>query len=299
MTKLPAYLQKQVDEIDQKINQNQILLNDPQLKSLAKEEINALKTQKKALLSTQSSTQASNSSKNTLNSKTVLIEVRSGAGGEEAKIWAQDLLEMYQKFAEAKNFKTTKIDSLVIQIKGQDAYQLLQHEAGVHRVQRIPTTESRGRIHTSTATVAVLPEISQSQIKIDPKDVSISFYRSGGAGGQNVNKVNTAVRLHHQPSGITVESQTQRYQEQNRKIAMQILRSKLWQIEQDKQAETISKARSAIGRAMRAEKIRTYNYPQNRVTDHRIQKSYKNLDKILEGNLDKLIKALLTHFSQS
>ena len=200
---------------------------------------------------------------------------------------------MYTRFADSQNLQITPLDKGMIKIKGKKAFQLFQHEAGVHRVQRIPTTESHGRIHTSTATVTVLPEIKETEIKIDPKDIQITFYRSSGSGGQNVNKVSTAVRLKHLPTEIVIESQTQRTQEQNRKIAFDLLRGKLYQIQQDKKQAEIKDARSqAVGRGMRAEKIRTYNYPQNRVTDHRVQKSWKNLDKILEGNLLPIVKLL-------
>ena len=288
----PDYLKSELDRLDQEIEKAKASLADPQLQTLAKEEIKKLEQQKKALTSTKPTQK-----KPSLNSPhqrlgNTIIEIRSAAGGEAAKIWADDLLEMYTRFAQSENLEIIPLANRVIKIKGKNAYPLFKQEAGVHRVQRIPKTESHGRIHTSTATVAVLPEIKKQEITIDPNDIEIEFYRSSGSGGQNVNKVSTAVRLKHKLTNTVIESQTQRTQEQNRKIAMDILRSKLWKIEEEKRLETLGNARSAIGRGMRSEKIRTYNFPQNRVTDHRIQKSWKNLDKILEGNLLPIISAL-------
>ena len=222
------------------------------------------------------------------------IEVRSAAGGDEAKIWASDLLRMYMRFAVKKGWKNTPIDDGTLLISGPQAFDILKHESGVHRVQRIPTTEKRGRIHTSTATVAVLPQIRESEVQINPNDLEIQFYRSGGHGGQNVNKVSTAVRLIHKPSGIVVTASEERFQEANRQIAMDLLRAKLWEKQEEEKERTVAGYRSAIGRGMRAEKIRTYNYPQNRVTDHRINKSFGNLDSIVDGNLDKLVSLLST-----
>ncbi|KKR30232.1 MAG: Peptide chain release factor 1 [Candidatus Woesebacteria bacterium GW2011_GWA1_39_8] len=222
------------------------------------------------------------------------IEVRSAAGGDEAKIWASDLLRMYMRFAVKKGWKNTPIDDGTLLISGPQAFDIFKHESGVHRVQRIPTTEKRGRIHTSTATVAVLPQIRESEVQINPNDLEIQFYRSGGHGGQNVNKVSTAVRLIHKPSGIVVTASEERFQEANRQIAMDLLRAKLWEKQEEEKERTVAGYRSAIGRGMRAEKIRTYNYPQNRVTDHRINKSFGNLDSIVDGNLDKLVSLLST-----
>ncbi len=227
-----------------------------------------------------------------MNNDIAILEIRGATGGDEAKFWARDLLRMYTKYAASQGWKTELLDEDVVKIQGPNLYPLLQFETGVHRVQRIPTTERYGRIHTSTATVAVLPEIEDTQIYINPAELEWEFYRSGGKGGQNVNKVSTAVRLRHQPTGIVVSAQTERYQEQNRRIALSLLRSKLWEIEEEKRLTAKGQARSAIGRGMRAEKIRTYNFPQNRVTDHRIGKSFHNLEDIMEGKLDKVITAL-------
>lgn len=218
------------------------------------------------------------------------IEVRSAAGGDEAKIWAQDLLRMYMRYATKKNWKVSPIDEGTIQIAGPYVFNLMKNEAGVHRVQRVPVTEKRGRIHTSTATVAVLPEIKEVEIKINPDDCQWQFFRASTQGGQNVQKVSTAVRLTHKPTGIVVTSEQERAQEQNRKIALDLLRAKLWEKKEEEKIKTIAGYRSPIGRGMRAEKIRTYNFPQNRVTDHRIGKSWGNLDSVVDGNLDKIIK---------
>lgn len=222
-----------------------------------------------------------------------IIEVRGAAGGDEAKIWAADLLRMYTRYALAKGWKTGMMDEGVVRIQGPEAYNLLRFESGVHRVQRIPKTERYGRVQTSTATVAVLPEVEEREIYINPSEISWEFYRSGGHGGQNVNKVSTAVRLYHKPSGLTVSAQRERFQEQNRRIALALLRSKLWELEEEKRQKETGEARSLIGRGMRAEKIRTYNFPQNRLTDHRINKSWHNLEEIIEGKLDKVFATLL------
>ncbi len=218
------------------------------------------------------------------------IEVRGATGGDEAKIWASDLLRMYIRFANKKACKVSQIDEGTIKVDGQGAFDLLKNESGVHRVQRVPETEKRGRIHTSTATVAVLPQIADSEVSIHPDDLEIQFYRSGGHGGQNVNKVSTAVRLTHKPTGIVVTAQTERFQEQNRVNAMAILRAKLWERQEEEKMKTIAGYRSSIGRGMRSEKIRTYNYTQSRVTDHRIGKSWGNLENIIDGDLDKVIE---------
>lgn len=217
------------------------------------------------------------------------IEVRGATGGDEAKIWGQDLLRMYSRFALKKGWKATQIDDDTIKISGADAFELLKNESGVHRVQRVPATEKRGRIHTSTATVAVLPEIKESEVDMRPDELEIQFYRAGGHGGQNVNKVSTAVRLTHKPSGIVVTASTERFQEQNRANALAILRARLWEKQEEEKIRTIAGYRSAIGRGMRSEKIRTYNFPQDRVTDHRVGKSWGNLEAVIDGNLDKIV----------
>lgn len=220
------------------------------------------------------------------------IEIRGATGGDEAKIWGTDLLRMYMRFAAKRNWQAKSVDESTLLIRGPSAFDLLKNESGVHRVQRIPVTEKRGRIHTSTATVAVLPEIKDAQVKINPQDLEISFFRSGGHGGQNVNKVSTAVRLVHKPTGIAVNVSEERTQIQNRTIAMDLLRAKLWEREEERKIQEVADYRSPIGRGMRAEKIRTYNYPQNRVTDHRLNKKWHNLESIIDGELDKIVKAI-------
>jgi len=228
-----------------------------------------------------------------MNTDSAIMEFRAGAGGDEAKIWAQDLLRMYTRFANTQGLKVSEISENAIRIKGPGVFTYLQFEAGTHRVQRVPATERQGRIHTSTATVAVLPEIPESDVQIRPEDLDWDFHRAGGHGGQNVNKVSSAVRLTHKPSGIVVTCSNERDQFQNRQVALGMLRAKLWEQEEIKKAQTLGDARSVIGRGMRAEKIRTYNYPQNRVTDHRYNKSWHNLEDILSGKLQKIKDAML------
>jgi len=217
------------------------------------------------------------------------IEVRAAAGGDEAKIWASDLMRMYTRFANIKGWKVVQVDEGTLQISGDGVFDRMKNETGVHRVQRIPETEKRGRIHTSTATVAVLPQITEQEVQIKPDDIEIQFYRAGGHGGQNVNKVSTAVRITHKPTGIVTTSQQERFQEQNRIIAMDLLRAKLWEKEEERKMNEIADYRSAIGRGMRSEKIRTYNYARDQVKDHRIGKSF-NLTNVMNGDLEKLTK---------
>lgn len=219
------------------------------------------------------------------------IEIRPAAGGDEAKIWSSDLMRMYLRYATKSGWKSSAIDEGAIVVSGENVFDRLKNESGVHRVQRIPVTEKRGRIHTSTATVAILPEIKKGEISINPNDLEWQFFRASTQGGQNVQKVSTAVRLTHKPTQIVITSEKERHQEQNRKIALELLRAKLWEREEEKKMQEIADYRSPIGRGMRAEKIRTYNFPQNRVTDHRIGKSWKNLDSIIDGNLDKILEA--------
>lgn len=223
-----------------------------------------------------------------MENQTVYLEVRPAAGGDEAKIWATDLLRMYMRFGTKKGWKVTPIDDGVIKISGLGAFDLLKNEGGVHRVQRIPKTERRGRIHTSTATVAVIPYIQQGKIQIRPEDVEWQFYRASSQGGQNVQKVSSAVRLIHKPSGIVVTAQQERFQEQNRQIAQELLAAKLYERQEKERQAQIQEYRQAIGTGDRAEKIRTYNFPQDRVTDHRMGKSWGNLESILDGELEKI-----------
>lgn len=240
--------------------------------------------------------------------QSLLLEIRPGTGGEEAALFASDLFLMYKKFALSKNWKINIIDenktsigglkSIAAEIKGFNAYNYLKMESGTHRIQRIPKTEKSGRVHTSTVTVAILPILKKEELKINSDDLKIDFYRSSGAGGQNVNKVSTAVRITHLPTGIVTASQSERSQPQNREKAMQILMSKLkFEMESSKVKELSELRRSQIGTGERAEKIRTYNFPQNRVTDHRVKKNWHNIDDILNGNLEPVIKEF-TKFHQ-
>lgn len=229
-----------------------------------------------------------------MNPNVVIMEFRPGPGGEEAKIWAMDLLRMYIRYANILGWKVEQISDIAIRIKGDGAFTKLQYEAGTHRVQRVPETERQGRIHTSTATVAVLPEVPENDIVIRNEDLEWDFFRSGGHGGQNVNKVSSAVRLRYKPTGTVVQCQTERDQFQNRQVALSMLRGKLWELEEMKKASTLSEARSVIGRGMRAEKVRTYNFPQDRVTDHRINKSFHNIEGIMGGKLQKITESMLT-----
>lgn len=228
-----------------------------------------------------------------MNTNLAIMEFRAGPGGEEAKIWASDLMRMYIRYANLRGWKVEQLDELVIRIRGPEAFTVLQYEAGTHRVQRIPTTERHGRIHTSTATVAVLPDIPENDVQIRAEDVEWEFYRAGGKGGQNVNKVSSAVRLRHTPSGVVVQCQTERDQYQNRQVALSMLRAKLWERELLSRDQSMNEQRSIIGRGMRAEKIRTYNFPQNRVTDHRINKSWHNLEDIVNGKLHKISETMV------
>ena len=236
--------------------------------------------------------------------KNVLVEIRAGAGGDEAAIWAGDLHEMYRRYAERHRWKTEVLsstpssaggfDKVVLEIRGQGAYSRLKHESGVHRVQRVPETESQGRIHTSTATVAVLPEAEEVDVEIKPDDIEIDVFRSGGPGGQSVNTTDSAVRITHKESGIVVSVQDERSQLQNKDKAMRYLRSRLLQMEQDRQRQEEAAARrQQVGTGERAEKIRTYNFAENRVTDHRINLKLHRLAEILQGELDEFVDALL------
>ncbi len=227
-----------------------------------------------------------------MNPNIVTLEIRPGPGGEEARLWASDLRRMYSRYASSQGWQVIPIDEGVLRISGPNAYNVLKNEAGVHRVQRVPVTEKRGRIHTSTASVAVLGEVPESQIQINPNDLSWEFYRASSHGGQNVQKVSTAVRLRHLPTGLVVTAQSERFQEQNRANALAILRSKLWEIEEDKRVKAIGDQRAIIGRARRNEKIRTYNFLQDRVTDHRINQSFHNIEAILDGRIEKIIEAM-------
>jgi peptide chain release factor 1 len=225
----------------------------------------------------------------------VVMELRAGAGGDEASIFAHELKDMYQRYAEHRGWKTRDIDDLTIEIAGDGAYDALRYETGVHRVQRVPLTEKSGRVHTSTASVAVLPIRAKPKFDINPADIDMEFSRSGGAGGQNVNKVETAVRLIHRPTGIDVRSSSERSQLANREKAMMILTAKLEFMHEEEEAKKhAAERKSQIGTGDRSEKIRTYNVLQDRITDHRLKESWHNLPKIMAGNLDEIVEALRT-----
>jgi peptide chain release factor 1 len=282
--------------------QAELLLDDPDMAELAREELARLTA---ALPDMEDRLRRMLLPKDPRDAKNVIIEIRAGAGGDEAGIFAGNLLRMYARYAEDHGWKVDVIDAhetgvggykeIVAEIRGQGAYSRLKYESGVHRVQRVPVTESQGRIHTSTATVAVLAEMDDVDVAIDTGDLQIDTYRSAGAGGQNVQKNETAIRITHLPSGIVVACQDERSQLQNKQRAMSILRAKLY----DREMERLRSAqdadrRSQVGSGDRSEKIRTYNYPQNRVTDHRIGMTSHNLPAVLDGKLDDFIDELAT-----
>jgi len=275
---------------------------DEDLAALVKQEIESLESQQEHLLQ---ELKLALLPKDANDEKDIIMEIRAGAGGNEAGLFAADLFRMYARYAQSKGWGIDIIDSnesgiggfkeIIFEIKGKGSFSRLKYERGVHRVQRVPTTESSGRIHTSTATIAVLPQADEVEITINPNDLKIDFYHSRGAGGQNVNKVATAVRITHLPTSIVTICQDDRSQLKNRVKAMSVLRARLLDLEQRKQEEEITKQRRLqVGTGDRAEKIRTYNFPQDRVSDHRIGLTFRNLPRILDGELDELIDAIAT-----
>ena len=293
-------------EIKQGLEDTEELLKeslDPEMKELAemeREELLAQKAEKEEKLKVLLIPKDENDGKD------IIMEIRGAAGGDEAQLFAGDLLHMYQKFADKNGWKTEVLEAnstgiggfkeVILSITGRDVYSKLKYENGAHRVQRVPETESQGRVHTSTATVVVMPEVEDVEVDIDQNDIRVDIYRASGAGGQHVNMTDSAVRLTHEPTGIVVAMQDERSQLKNREKAMKILRSRVYDhYEQAAQAEVDAERKSAIGTGDRSERIRTYNYPQGRITDHRINLTVHKLEQVLGGDLDEIVEALTLH----
>ena len=292
---------KKYKEVIGLISDDEELLNDSELKDIAKEELSSLYELKESL---EKNLEILLLPKDENDGKNVIMEIRGAAGGDEANIFAGDLFRMYQKYAESLGYKIEVLNAvdgtnggfsqIEFMVKGEGAYSRLKYESGAHRVQRIPVTESQGRVHTSTATVVVMPEQEDLEIEVKESDIKVDVYRSGGAGGQSVNTTDSAVRMTHLPTGIVVTCQNERSQLQNKEKALQILKTKIYEETIRKQEEEQGASRrSKIGTGDRSEKIRTYNYPQNRVTDHRIGLTLNKLDRIMEGDLGDIIDALI------
>ena len=293
---------KKYKKVLEGIEQAKEMLKDPEIGEMAKEELKALEEEKETL---DGELEILLIPKDPDDDKNVVMEIRGAAGGDEANIFAGDLFRMYTRYAEKKGFTYQVYNSvdgtaggfsqIELIIKGKNAYSILKYESGSHRVQRVPVTESNGRLQTSTATVLVMPEVDEDfDIEINPNDLRIDIYRSSGCGGQGVNTTDSAVRITHLPTNTVVTCQNERSQIQNKEQALKVLKSRLYELEQQKKLEEAGTARrSKIGTGDRAEKIRTYNYPQNRVTDHRIGYTTKNLDRVMDGDLDDIINALI------
>ena len=283
------------------VEQAKEMLEDPDLRDMAKEELSELEPEQEAL---ERELQLLLLPKDPNDDRNVIVEIRAGTGGEEAALFASELARMYTHYADARGWKTEELDAnltelggvkeLSMMISGKGAYSRLKYESGAHRVQRVPETESGGRIHTSAATVAVMPEVDDVEVEINPNDLRIDTYRAGGAGGPHVNRTDSAVRIVHIPTGIVVQCQNERSQIQNREQAMRMLRSKLWDKALQERADEVSAFRkSQVGSGDRSERIRTYNYPQGRVTDHRINLTLYKLPQFLNGDMDEMLDALI------
>ncbi|MES2224959.1 MAG: PCRF domain-containing protein [Patescibacteria group bacterium] len=289
------YLAEQYEGLLKQEAETQALAEtDSSMKEMAQDELEAIAVQKSALEAQFIAIEESEKEEEEFPNE-IILEARAGAGGDEANLFAHQLVEMYCRFAESKGWQWKMTDDMSVEIKGKDVYRLLRFETGVHRVQRVPATEKNGRIHTSTASIAILPIKKKVTFEINPADLDMEYSRSGGAGGQNVNKVETAVRLIHRPTGIDVRSTSERSQLGNREKAFAILTAKLQQMkEAEEAAKYAGDRKSQIGTADRSEKIRTYNFPQDRLTDHRIRQNFSNIEGIMAGKLDKVIDAVQT-----
>ncbi len=290
-----AYLAEEYERIERELEEGKEAAgSDPDLIAMLKDDEVRIENRKKEILEDIEKIIAKDKEEESL-PKAVVLEFRAGAGGDEASLFASELRDMYVKYAESKGWRVRTIDDLTVEMEGTAAYEALRYETGVHRVQRVPLTEKNGRIHTSTASVAVLPIRTKPKFEINLADLDMEFSRSGGAGGQNVNKVESAVRLIHKPTGIDVRSSSERSQLANREKALGILSAKLETLYEEEEAKKHADMRSGqIGTADRSEKIRTYNFPQDRITDHRLKESWHNLPKIMLGSIDPIIEALVT-----